>query len=81
MSNGGPGNVLSDGVFSLIRIYVGSMNKFSLVAQAATLGNCFNLHKYKMPSARYANMYYTRTTCANKCNTSFKGSFVNEMQI
>ena len=58
---------------------MGSRNKFTLVAQAATSGNFFNLHKCKMAAVRYANMYYTRTTCANvKCNTSFKGSFVME---
>ena len=33
MSSCGPGNVLSDGVVVLIRVYMGSWNKFSLVAQ------------------------------------------------
>ena len=62
MSNGGSENVLSDGVFSLIRIHVGSGIKLSLVTQAATLGNFFNLHKCKMAAARYANSCYTRAT-------------------
>ena len=74
----GPGNVLSAGVFLLIRIHMGSRNKSSLAAQAAILGNFFNLHKCKMAAARYVNMCYTRTARANvKCNTSFKGSFVH----
>ena len=61
---------------------MGSRNKFSLVAQAATLGNFVNLHKCKMAAARYVNMCYTRTACANvKCNTSFNGSFVHGIQI
>ena len=34
--------------FLLIRIHIGSRDKFSLVAQAATVGNFFNLHKCKM---------------------------------
>ena len=45
MYNGGPGNVLYDGVFLMIRVYNGFRNKFSSVAQAATLGNfliCIN---------------------------------------
>ena len=83
VSNGGPGNVLSDEVFSLIRIHMGSRNKFSLVAQAAILGKFFNLHKCKVAASRYANIYYTRTTCANvnKCNTSFKSSFGMESRF
>ena len=32
---------------------MGSRNKFSLVAQAVTLGNFFNLHKCKMAADRY----------------------------
>ena len=32
---------------------MGSRNKFSLVAQAATLGNFFNLHKCKTAADRY----------------------------
>ena len=70
--------------YSLIRTYVGSRNKFSLVAQAAPLGNLFNLHNCKMVAARYANIFrpYTRTTCANiKFITSIKGSFVYGIQI
>ena len=39
--------------FLLIRICIPSRNKFSLVAQAATLGNFFNLHKCKMAADRY----------------------------
>ena len=53
MYNGGPGNVLYHGVFLMIRVYKGYWNKFSLVAQAATLGNFFNLHKRKMAADRY----------------------------
>ena len=53
MYNGGPGNVLYDGVFLMIRVYKVYWNKFSLVAQAATLGNFFNLHKRKMAEDRY----------------------------
>ncbi len=53
MYNGGPGNVLYDGVFLMIRVYNGFRNKFSSVAQAATLGNFFNLHKRKMAADRY----------------------------
>ena len=53
MYNGGPGNVLYDGVFLMIRVYKGYWSKFSLVAQAATLGNFFNLHKRKMAADRY----------------------------
>ena len=52
MYNGGPGNVLYDGVILMIRVYKGFTNKFSLVAQAATLGNFFNLHKCKMAADR-----------------------------
>ena len=47
--------------FLLIRIHMGSRNKSSLAAQAAILGNFFNLHKCKMAAARYVNMCYTRT--------------------
>ena len=39
--------------FLLIRICMGYRTKFSLVAQAATLGNFFNLHKCKMAADRY----------------------------
>ena len=39
-------------------IHRGSRNTFSLVAQAATLGNFFNLHKCKIAAARYVNMCY-----------------------
>ena len=39
--------------FLLIRICMGSRNKFSWVAQAATLGNFFYLHKCKMAADRY----------------------------
>ncbi len=39
--------------FLMIRVYKGHWNKFSLVAQAATLGNFFNLHKRKMAADRY----------------------------
>ena len=53
MYNGGPGNVLYDGVFLMLLVYNGYWNKFSLVAQAATLGNFFNLHKRKMAADRY----------------------------
>ena len=53
MYNGGPGNGLYYGVFLLIRIHIGSRDKFSLVAQAATLGNFFNLHKCKMATDQY----------------------------
>ena len=68
--------------FWLIRIHIGSRNKFSLVAQEATLSCFLNLHKCKMAATRYVNMCYTRTTCANiKCNTSFKGSLVQGIQI
>ena len=42
--------------FFLIRIHMDSRNKFSFVAQAATLGNFLNLHKCKMATARYGNM-------------------------
>ena len=67
--------------FLLIRIHIVSRNKLSLVSQAATLGNFFNLHKCKMATARYVNMCDTRTAFANiKCNTSFKGSFVQGIQ-
>ena len=67
--------------FLLIRIHIGSRNKFSLVAQAVTLGNFFNLHKCKMAAARYVNMCYTRIAGANiKCYTSFKGSLVQGIQ-
>ena len=40
-------------VFLMIRVCKGYWNKFSLVAQAATLGNFFNLHKRKMAADRY----------------------------
>ena len=53
MYNGGPGNVLYDGVFLTIHVYKGYWNKFRLVAQAATLGNFFKLHKRKMAADRY----------------------------
>ena len=53
MYNDGPGNYLYYGVFLLIRIHIGSRDKFSLVAQAATLGNFFNWHKFKMAADRY----------------------------
>ena len=53
MYNGGPGNVLYDGGFLMIRVCKGYWNKFSLVAQAATLGNFFYLHKRKMAADRY----------------------------
>ena len=39
--------------FFMIRVYKGYWNKFSLVGQAATLGNFFNLHKRKMAADRY----------------------------
>ncbi len=53
-----------------------------LIWALGNLGNFFNLHKCKMAAARYVNMCYTRTACANvKCNTSFKGSFVHGIQI
>ena len=39
--------------FLLIRIHIGSRDKSSLVAQAPTLGNFFNLHKCKMATDRY----------------------------
>ena len=39
--------------FLLIPIYMGFRNKLSLVAQVATLGNFFNLHKCKMAADRY----------------------------
>ena len=68
--------------FLLIRIQMGSRNKLSLVAQAATLGNFFNLHKYNMAASSICNMCYTQTACTNiKCNTSIKGSFVQGIQI
>ena len=57
MYNGGPGNVLYYGVFLMIRVYKGYWNKFSLVAQAATLGNFFNLHKRKMAADRYIEVF------------------------
>ena len=60
---------------------MGSRNKFSLVAQAATMGNFVNLHKWKMAADRYRSSFDTRTACANvKCNTSFKGSLVRRIQ-
>ena len=40
-------------VFFMIRVYKGYWNKFSLVAQAATFGNFFNLHKRNMAAGRY----------------------------
>ena len=57
MYNGGPGNVLYDGVFLMIRVYKGYWNKFSLVAQAATLDNFFNLHQRKMAADRYKSFW------------------------
>ena len=42
--------------FLLIRICMGSRNKISLVAQSATLGNFFNLHKCKMAADRYRSL-------------------------
>ena len=67
--------------FLLIRFHIGSRNKFSSV-KVVTLGIFFNLHKCKMSAARYVNMCYTRTDCANtKCNTSFKGSLIQGIQI
>ena len=57
MSNGGPGNVLSEEVFFLlIHVYMGSWNKFSLVVQAATMGNFLILHKCKMAADRYRSV-------------------------
>ena len=43
--------------FLLIQNYIGSRNKFSLVAQ----GNFFKLHKCKMAADRYVNICYNRT--------------------
>ncbi len=61
----------------MLRVYKGYWNTFSLVAQAATLGNFFNLHKRKM-----AAFFDTRTVCSNiKCSTSLKGSFVRIIQF
>ena len=58
-------------------IHIGSRNKFSVVAQADALGNFFNVRTCKMAAARYVNMCDNQNACANiKCNTSFKGSFV-----
>ena len=37
----------------MIHVYRGYWNKFSLVAQALTLGNFFNLHKRTMAADRY----------------------------
>ena len=63
-------------------IHIRYRNKFSLVAQAEALGNFFNLHTCKMAAARYVNMCDNRNACANiKCNTSFKGSFVQRNHI
>ena len=68
--------------FLLIRINMGSRNKFSLVAQAANLGNFFILHKFKMAADRNVSFFYTRTACANiKCNTYFKSSLKQLIQI
>ena len=39
--------------FLMVRVYKGYWNKFSFVAQAANLGNVFNLHKRKMAVDRY----------------------------
>ena len=61
---------------------MGSRNKFSLVAQAATLGNFFNLHKCKMAVDRYRSFLILEPHCANvKCNTSFKASLVRRIQF
>ena len=49
----------------MIRVYKGYWNTFSLVAQAATLGNFFNLHKRKMAAGRYRSFFDTRTVCSN----------------
>ena len=48
-----PSKVLSDEVFFLICVPKGSLNKFSLVANLATLSNFANLHKSKMAAGRY----------------------------
>lgn len=46
-----------------------SRNKFSLVAQATTIGNFYNLNKCKMAVARYVR-FFPRTACAMvQCNT------------
>ena len=83
MYNGGPGNVLYDGVFLMIHVYKGYWNKFSSVAQAATLGNFFNLHKRKMAADRYRSFLILKPyVCSNiKCSTSLKGSFVRRIQF
>ena len=66
----------------MIRICMRSRNKFSLVAQAATLGNFFNLHECKMAADRYRSFFDTRTACANvMCTTLFKGSLVRRIQF
>ena len=39
--------------FLMIRVYKEYWNKFSLVAQASTLGNFLNFHKRKMAADRY----------------------------
>ena len=68
--------------FLLILICMGSRNKISLVAQAATLGNFFNLHKCKMATDQYRRFFYTRTACTKvKCSTSFKVSLVSRIQF
>ena len=53
MSTHEPRNVLSYELVLLICTHMGSQNKFSFVAQTATLGNFFNLHKSKMNSGRH----------------------------
>ena len=80
MYNGGPGNVLYDGVFLTIRVYMGYWNKFSLVAQAATLGNF--LHKRKMAADRYRSFLILEPfVLTSMCSTSFKASFVRRIQF
>ena len=68
--------------FLMIRVYKGYWNKFSLVAQAATLGNFFNLHKRKMAADRYRSFLILEPfVLTSMCSTSFKGSFVRRIQF
>ena len=61
---------------------MGSRNKISLVAQAGTLGNFFNLHKCKMAADQYRSFLILEplVPTSSVVPTSFKGSLVRRIQ-
>ena len=65
-----PRNFLSYEVFLQIDVPMGSLNKLTLVAQLATLGNSGKLRKFKMAAAK---IYHGATYPKIMCNTSSIG--------